>query len=92
METARLLRFAAVILLLLLLQAVFASGAVNPYYVRVLILCCFAIMLAVSLNIIIGYAGQFSIGHAGFYAVGAYRLRRPAAPVGARSGQAAGVG
>ncbi len=72
METARLLRFAAVILLLLLLQAVFASGAVNPYYVRVLILCCFAIMLAVSLNIIIGYAGQFSIGHAGFYAVGAY--------------------
>jgi branched-chain amino acid transport system permease protein len=30
------------------------------------------IILAVSLNIVNGYAGQFSIGHAGFMAVGAY--------------------
>jgi branched-chain amino acid transport system permease protein len=72
MEAARILRFAAVIVLLLALQGIFSSGLVNPYYVRVLILCCFSVMLAVSLNIIIGYAGQFSIGHAGFYAVGAY--------------------
>ncbi|MGQ9807205.1 MAG: branched-chain amino acid ABC transporter permease [Armatimonadota bacterium] len=72
MDPARILRFAAVFTLLLVLQALFASGLVNPYYVRVLILCCFSVMLAVSLNIIIGYAGQFSIGHAGFYAVGAY--------------------
>lgn len=44
----------------------------NPYVVRVVVLCCFSVMLAVSLNIINGYAGQFSIGHAGFYAMGAY--------------------
>ncbi len=31
-----------------------------------------AIILAVSLNIVNGYTGQFSIGHAGFFAVGAY--------------------
>jgi branched-chain amino acid transport system permease protein len=30
------------------------------------------IILAVSLNLINGFTGQFSIGHAGFYAVGAY--------------------
>src|SRR5579863_5637211 len=30
------------------------------------------IILAVSLNLINGYAGQFSLGHAGFMAVGAY--------------------
>jgi branched-chain amino acid transport system permease protein len=30
------------------------------------------IVLAVSLNIVNGYAGQFSIGHAGFMALGAY--------------------
>lgn len=30
------------------------------------------IILAVSLNVVNGYAGQFSIGHAGFMAVGAY--------------------
>ena len=31
-----------------------------------------AVILAVSLNIVNGYTGQFSIGHAGFFAIGAY--------------------
>lgn len=34
--------------------------------------CGIAIILAVSLNIVNGLTGQFSIGHAGFMAVGAY--------------------
>jgi branched-chain amino acid transport system permease protein len=55
--------------LLLLLQLTVDP---NHYVSRVLLLSCFSVMLAVSLNIINGYAGQFSIGHAGFYAVGAY--------------------
>ena len=37
-----------------------------------LITMCINIMLAVSLHIILGITGQFSIGHAGFMAVGAY--------------------
>lgn len=37
-----------------------------------LILLCINIILAVSLNLINGFTGQFSIGHAGFMAVGAY--------------------
>ena len=37
-----------------------------------LITMCINIMLAVSLHIVIGITGQFSIGHAGFLAVGAY--------------------
>ena len=37
-----------------------------------LITMCINIMLAVSLHIVIGVTGQFSIGHAGFLAVGAY--------------------
>jgi branched-chain amino acid transport system permease protein len=35
-------------------------------------LCGISITLAVSLNLINGFTGQFSIGHAGFMAVGAY--------------------
>jgi branched-chain amino acid transport system permease protein len=42
------------------------------YYNRILILIGINIALAVSLNIIAGHAGQFSLGHAGFMAVGAY--------------------
>lgn len=44
-----------------------------PYYwVEVLNLTGISIILAVSLNLITGFTGQFSIGHAGFMAVGAY--------------------
>ena len=37
-----------------------------------LVLIIINIILATSLNMINGYTGQFSIGHAGFFAVGAY--------------------
>lgn len=46
--------------------------ALNPYFMRVLMLCGISVVLAVSLNLINGFTGQFSIGHAGFMAVGAY--------------------
>jgi branched-chain amino acid transport system permease protein len=42
------------------------------YYTRILVLIGINITLAVSLNIINGHAGQFSLGHAGFMAVGGY--------------------
>jgi branched-chain amino acid transport system permease protein len=42
------------------------------YPSRVLVLIGINITLAVSLNIINGHAGQFSLGHAGFMAVGSY--------------------
>src|ERR1700749_3520587 len=45
---------------------------VPPYYARVIMLAGINITLAVSLNLINGFTGQFSIGHAGFMAVGAY--------------------
>src|SRR5580704_6965500 len=45
---------------------------INPYVVRVIINCAIGMMLAMSLNLVNGCAGQFSLGHAGFMAVGAY--------------------
>jgi len=42
------------------------------YYSHLLRLAGINIVLAVSLNLITGFTGQFSIGHAGFMAVGAY--------------------
>jgi branched-chain amino acid transport system permease protein len=42
------------------------------YPARILVLIGINITLAVSLNIINGHAGQFSLGHAGFMAVGSY--------------------
>ncbi|HEY3203245.1 MAG TPA: branched-chain amino acid ABC transporter permease [Thermoanaerobaculia bacterium] len=46
--------------------------AMPPYLLQVLCLAGINITLAVSLNLINGFTGQFSIGHAGFMAIGAY--------------------
>jgi branched-chain amino acid transport system permease protein len=44
----------------------------DSYYLRMLVLIALNIILAVSLNLVNGITGQFSLGHAGFMAVGAY--------------------
>ncbi len=49
-----------------------ASRVLNPYIYRVVVLCSINVILALSLNLVNGITGQFSIGHAGFMAVGAY--------------------
>ena len=49
-----------------------ADGALNPYYLDVAMNVGVAIILAVSLNLVNGHTGQFSLGHAGFMALGAY--------------------
>jgi len=48
------------------------SDWVGPYEQTILALCGINIILAVSLNLVNGFTGQFSLGHAGFMAVGAY--------------------
>jgi len=44
----------------------------NGYVIHILSMFFVFSMLAIGLNLITGVAGQFSIGHAGFYGVGAY--------------------
>lgn len=48
------------------------SDRIDPYHLDVLIGIGINIILAVSLNLVNGYTGQFSLGHAGFMSVGAY--------------------
>jgi len=48
------------------------NRAINPYIFQIVMLCGINVILAVSLNLINGFTGQFSIGHAGFIALGAY--------------------
>lgn len=56
--------------ILLMLMPFILSGF--PYFLRTLIIVGVYIVLALSLNFVVGFAGQLSIGHVGFYAVGAY--------------------
>jgi branched-chain amino acid transport system permease protein len=49
-----------------------ATGVVNPYWVQILELACVVAISAQGLNIVYGYTGLFSLGHAAFYGIGAY--------------------
>jgi branched-chain amino acid transport system permease protein len=62
---------AAVLLAIYGLQFVVAAGF-TEYVQRIILLAGINVILAVGLNLINGTTGQFSIGHAGFMAVGAY--------------------
>ena len=45
---------------------------IGPYYMQLIILVGINTIMATSLNLIIGYTGQLSIGHAAFMSLGAY--------------------
>jgi branched-chain amino acid transport system permease protein len=73
MSKARLLL--GVSLAALLVFSLFGERLVEiryAYYYDILINIGINVILAVSLNLVNGYTGQFSLGHAGFMAVGAY--------------------
>jgi branched-chain amino acid transport system permease protein len=73
MSKARLLL--GVSLAALLVFSLFGESFVATryaYYYDIFINIGINIILAVSLNLVNGYTGQFSLGHAGFMAVGAY--------------------
>ncbi|HSC89571.1 MAG TPA: branched-chain amino acid ABC transporter permease [Polyangiaceae bacterium] len=69
--TLRLLVSAGLVVILWGLGFLIESQLIE-YVQRILLLCGVNIVLAVGLNLINGTTGQFSIGHAGFMAVGAY--------------------
>jgi branched-chain amino acid transport system permease protein len=48
------------------------ANQINPYWLYIIYSIGISIIMAASLNLINGYTGQFSLGHAGFMAVGAY--------------------
>ena len=48
------------------------EGVFDPFTMHIFKLCAINIILALSLNLINGFTGLFSLGHAGFMAVGAY--------------------
>jgi branched-chain amino acid transport system permease protein len=57
---------------LLALGVSLLSDRIDPYYLDVVTGVGINVILAVSLNLVNGYTGQFSLGHAGFMSVGAY--------------------
>ncbi|MBI1805726.1 MAG: branched-chain amino acid ABC transporter permease [Ignavibacteria bacterium] len=64
----------------------FFQDEINPYYFQIIIYIGINIILATSLNLINGFAGQFSLGHAGFMSLGAYTASLVSSTLHASSG------
>jgi branched-chain amino acid transport system permease protein len=59
-------------LILILGFIILADSTFSSFSLRIFNLCGIYIILALSLNLINGFTGLFSLGHAGFMAIGAY--------------------
>ncbi|MDR1506591.1 MAG: branched-chain amino acid ABC transporter permease [Treponema sp.] len=62
----------AILAVIILPVTLSSAGVINQYLQTVLTSIGINIIFAASLNIVNGYMGEFSCGHAGFMAVGAY--------------------
>jgi branched-chain amino acid transport system permease protein len=65
-------RLILLVLTYVIVQLLISVNIINDYLQATLTTICINIILAVSLNLITGFTGQFSLGHAGFMSIGAY--------------------
>ena len=66
--TARIAGLGAAIWALSLLPWVLDT----PYWRGILVVCAMNVLLALSLNLVLGYTGQLNLGQSAFFAIGAY--------------------
>jgi len=69
-DKRKLLNIGLILIIFLLIIA--ANSGLDSYRIRILNLCAIYTVLGLSMNLINGFTGLFSLGHAGFIAVGAY--------------------
>ena len=67
-----LVTFGVVIAAFIILQNMIAAKAISRSLKGQLVPICAWIVMAVSLNLVIGFSGELSLGHAGFMSIGAY--------------------
>lgn len=67
-----ILKIGCIIISYILLTVLIKTGILNRQYTSLLVPVAVNIMLAVSLNLITGFLGELTLGHAGFMSIGAY--------------------
>ena len=64
----------AVVVLIAVIVAVLPLVLPTTFYLRMAALVCIFALAVVGLNLLMGFAGQVSLGHAGFFGIGAYAV------------------
>ena len=67
-----LITYAMVILAFVIMQTLISAGSISSLLQGLMVPLCTYIILAVSLNLVVGILGELSLGHAGFMCVGAF--------------------
>ena len=67
-----LITYAVVAAFFVLFQTLSATGNLKNAYKALLVPICIYVIMAVSLNLVVGVLGELSLGHAGFMCIGAY--------------------
>lgn len=62
----------SILLTFAVVQILITVGIIDSFYEITIATICINVILAVSLNLVTGFTGQFSLGHAGFMSIGAY--------------------
>ena len=71
-SSSYLINIICVLALYGIIFSLISTGVLNNYYQGIMVLIMISIILSVSLNLVTGFLGQLTLGHAGFMAIGAY--------------------
>ena len=71
-KKSNLITYAIVIVAFVVMQILSSTGSISSLLTGLLVPLCTYIILAVSLNLVVGILGELSLGHAGFMCVGAF--------------------
>ena len=71
MRLGKYIPILAVLLVVVVVQLIISAGGAN-YYLTQLTMSAYYSLVVIGLCLLMGYAGQISLGHAGFFAIGGY--------------------
>lgn len=67
-----MITYAMVIVIFIIVQTLSSTGNLSNLLTGLLVPLCVYTIAAISLNLVVGFSGELSLGHAGFMCVGAY--------------------
>lgn len=67
-----MITYAIVIAAFVIIQSLISAGSISSLLEGLMVPICIYVILAVSLNLVVGILGELSLGHAGFMCVGAF--------------------
>ena len=69
---SNLITYGMVIIAFIIMQTLIATGSISSLLEGIMVPVCIYVIMAVSLNLVVGILGELSLGHAGFMCVGAF--------------------